>query len=276
MQEPTTQTFPQTSDKPAYPERQDVCDVHGPFTSKNYSANAKAMLSFTIPECWSKCPACLEQAATEKADKEARAAAREKQGKIAQLVNGCCIPPRFADRSIANYTTSRPGQVKAAAVARRFVDNWAECKKAGRSMVFTGGPGTGKTHLACAIAREIAELHMAAPLFITVSAMLRHVKSTYRKDANQTETGAISDFTDGPDLLIVDEIGVQVGSDHEKLLLFEILNERYQCLRPTILISNLNITELEAYLGQRIMDRYRECGAVIAFDWESHRGIPVL
>ena len=75
-----------------------------------------------------------------------------------------------------------------------------------------------------------------------------------------------------PDLLILDEIGVQIGSEHEKLLLFDVLNGRYQQCRPTILISNLSGSDLEAYLGQRVMDRYRECGAVLAFDWNSYRG----
>jgi DNA replication protein DnaC len=37
-------------------------------------------------------------------------------------------------------------------------------------------------------------------------------------------------------------------------------------------VSNLNATELEHYLGERIVDRFREMGAVLAFDWESHRG----
>lgn len=55
--------------------------------------------------------------------------------------------------------------------------------------------------------------------------------------------------------------------------MFEILNGRYQELRPTILISNLNTDALESLLGQRIMDRYRECGSVLAFDWQSHRGL---
>ncbi|EIG27035.1 hypothetical protein HMPREF1054_2009, partial [Haemophilus paraphrohaemolyticus HK411] len=50
------------------------------------------------------------------------------------------------------------------------------------------------------------------------------------------------------------------------------INERYEAMKPTILISNLSQQELGAYVGERIVDRMREGGgAMIAFDWESYR-----
>lgn len=273
MQEPMKQAFPPNSAE--VPEMIIDCDRHGPYKARDYMAQLTALTG--IPgmkrePSWSKCPTCAEEVQAERAEKERIAASMERQHKVASLVKNTCIPPRFASRGFAEYAAKSPGQNMALTVAKKFVANWADCQKSGRSLIFTGGPGTGKTHLACAIARGVAEQHLAAPLFMTVSSALRHIKSTYRKDSERTETQALGDLVDDPDLLIIDEIGVQVGSDHEKLLLFEILNERYQYLRPTILISNLNLTELESYLGQRIMDRYRECGAVIAFDWDSHRG----
>jgi DNA replication protein DnaC len=115
------------------------------------------------------------------------------------------------------------------------------------------------------------EGQLASVAFGTVASLLRHIKATYAKDSQRTEQDAIDDLL-RPDLLILDEVGVQVGSEHEKLLMFEVLNGRYQELRPTVLISNLDVAELEAFLGHRVMDRYRECGSVLAFDWQSHRG----
>ncbi len=76
-----------------------------------------------------------------------------------------------------------------------------------------------------------------------------------------------------PDLLILDEVGVQFGSDTEKLILFDVLNERYERRRPTILMTNLTLEEVADFLGDRIIDRLREDGGeFIPFDWESHRG----
>ena len=65
---------------------------------------------------------------------------------------------------------------------------------------------------------------------------------------------------------------MQFGSDTEKLILFDVLNERYEKRRPTLLLSNLVVDDVQAYLGERIFDRLREDGGeAVAFDWESHR-----
>ena len=66
-----------------------------------------------------------------------------------------------------------------------------------------------------------------------------------------------------------------VGSEFERNMLFDILNERYEKRRPTLLLSNLNIDEVKAYLGERVFDRLREDGGeVVVFDWQSWRSRP--
>ena len=75
------------------------------------------------------------------------------------------------------------------------------------------------------------------------------------------------------DLLVIDEVGVQFGTDTEKMILFEILNERYENLKPTILISNLSIESLKKFTGDRVIDRMKENkGKVLIFNWNSARG----
>lgn len=65
---------------------------------------------------------------------------------------------------------------------------------------------------------------------------------------------------------------MQFGSETEKLILFEILNGRYEHVLPTILISNLTETELIQYIGTRCHDRLQEGGgASLSFLWESYR-----
>jgi len=87
-----------------------------------------------------------------------------------------------------------------------------------------------------------------------------------------SEDEAIAFFV-APDLLVLDEIGVQYGSETEKNILFEIVNERYEAMKPTILISNLAMTTLTEYAGERVIDRMKENGGkCIVFDWKSRRG----
>lgn len=99
------------------------------------------------------------------------------------------------------------------------------------------------------------------------------MKETWR-NSEASESEVLKNLIE-PDLLILDEVGVQFGSDTEKLILFEIINGRYENRRATILISNLAMDGLKAYLGDRIIDRLREGGGrQVVFDWDSFRKRP--
>jgi DNA replication protein DnaC len=243
-----------------------LCPTHG-----QYEATVMGLGIDGIKPILSRCPTCKREHHAAFEERQKREAEREMANLIAQRTAESLIPRRFADRRFSNYIADELGQKRALNVCRRYVDSWAEQRPKGTSLIFTGGPGTGKTHLACAIASELIEMHQTRVLFVSVTEALRRIKETYRKDSEESERVAIDSLLT-PTLLILDEIGVQIGSDHEKLLLFEVLNGRYNDLQPTILLSNLSAADLEGYLGQRVMDRYRECGAVIAFDWASRRG----
>lgn len=248
------QLEPRTTEVPA------SCEAHGDYTAKLFD------LGFGSKPLQTGCPACGREARAKEQAREADRRAMHERVTIAKLFSGSGIPERFQDRRLSTYRATSPAQQRALDIAQRYVDT----EEAGASLVFCGKPGTGKTHLACGIAAALMERGMSA-MFRTVLAAVRHIKDTYRRDSARSESDAIDDLL-RPDLLILDEIGVQTGSEHEKMLLFEVINERYQRKRSTVLISNLNRDELTAYLGERIMDRFREGGGIVAFDWASYRG----
>lgn len=239
-----------------------ICPHHGEYMA--------AVFNILGSVTRSNCPKCLERNAAEREARVREEAARKKRELVASLFRRSAIPARFEDRTLANYHAQNDGQRRALKMASRYVETFDDPNSAGGSLVFCGKPGTGKTHLACAIGHALIDGQHAV-LFSSVLAAVRHIKETYRKDSTRTESDAIGDLVE-PDLLILDEIGVQIGSEHEKMLVFEIINERYQQCRSTVLISNLNQDELTSYLGERVMDRFREAGGVIAFDWTSYRG----
>ena len=75
------------------------------------------------------------------------------------------------------------------------------------------------------------------------------------------------------DLLLIDELGAQGGTEFERQSLHQIIDTRYRNMRPTIVTSNLPSGKLSAYIGDRALDRLRENGGqAITFDWESSRG----
>ena len=125
--------------------------------------------------------------------------------------------------------------------------------------------------MACSIAYEVAE-KAGFPVFISVSEMMREIKSAFNKDSEKTEQELIDHFA-SVGLLILDELGMDYGTDFNKALLFEVLNRRYEAMLPNILISNLDPAALREYLGERLFDRMRDNGGkMLAFVWESHRG----
>jgi len=215
------------------------------------------------------CPQCLaEGIAQQTAARRAQDAQRMRSKKLREIQSVAGIPARFASKSIADYRATTEGQRLAATICRRYAETWPEQYRKGGSLVLTGLPGTGKTHLACAIANQIMPEHMATVSFGAVSTIIRSVRSTY--GGKGSETQALNQLLQ-PDLLIMDEIGAEGGSEHDTKLLFEIINKRYENLRPMVVISNLNTDDLQKYLGHRVMDRFKECGIVLAFDWASYR-----
>jgi DNA replication protein DnaC len=75
------------------------------------------------------------------------------------------------------------------------------------------------------------------------------------------------------DLLIIDEIGVQFGTDTERMIIYDILDQRYEAMLPVILTTNvMDLKSLETYLGDKIIDRlYEGDSRIYRFDWHSYR-----
>ena len=179
------------------------------------------------------------------------------------------IPKRFIKKTLDNYQATKKEQQTILRICRRFSDNFDEAKENGTSLVFCGRPGTGKTHLAYAIIERLRDKYVTA-IIKTASDMTSQVKDAYKSDDTTTQQ-VVKEFSFF-DLLIIDEVGIQTSSEAEKRIFFDIINKRYENMLPTILISNLELQELTAFVGERVMDRMKENGGVIfAFDWDSHR-----
>lgn len=213
----------------------------------------------------------LERQATAQRDEREK---RERFGRLVQdRLGRSGIPYRFMSRSFDNYTPQNGNDHVRLTEAQAYAEGFPERKAAGQSIIMCGLTGTGKTHLACAIAKRIIEHHGQPAVYITAAQAFRTIKDTYRRDSERSEQQALDFFT-APSLLILDEIGVQYGSDTELNILFDIINARYERMLPTILISNLALDALERYVGARVIDRMKEGGGVLmVFDGASARGV---
>lgn len=257
------------TDQPRYESAH--CDTHGEY-QRLVLDGAMPGWDGTVHEfaVRGSCPKCkqsrvnAEREAADALEKASRVLARDR------MLKASGVPARFASATFDGYRVASREQQIAVGTCRKFATDFPRFRESGRSIVMSGLPGTGKTHLGCAIVTTVIEQHGMTARYATVSDMLRRIKETYNRDSIARESDVIADFV-GVDLLVLDEIGVQNGTEHEKTLMFEVLDGRYRQLGPTILISNLTAQQLEDFVGQRVMDRYHECGTVLAFDWPSHR-----
>ena len=124
------------------------------------------------------------------------------------------------------------------------------------------------TMLAGAILQAIMPAHVG--MYTTAGNVIRMVRSTWRRDSDRSE-GEVLSIYGGVPLLVVDEIGVQYGTDGEQNILFEVLDRRYRDMLPTILLANQSKDGLKQFLGERAYDRLTETGRIVAFEWESYR-----
>lgn len=254
--------------------RKEECKEHGTFEAKNY-----------LGKFWSKCQKCSKEEEKKQEDEDIAQAQRNRLANWVKKVGCSGIPERFHKKTFDNFYAETNGQKAALDFAIDYAKNFSQNLKLGRCALFVGSPGTGKTHLAAAIGLRAMGAENRIVLFVTVMRAIRRVKDTWRKAGGETESEAIESLA-APDLLIIDEIGEQYGSETEKLILFDIINERYEKMKPTIFTSNLPMEDffkkngdtqkhpgVKSFLGERIIDRIRENdGKIVFFDGESHRG----
>lgn len=238
-----------------------TCEKHGQYT---------AMLTKHSPEP-SGCPVCAaeRQAEQDRIDRQAEAA-RNAAARLERKLGATLIPKRFQARTFDGYKAETPKQIRALTVCREYAEGFQSNYDAGRCLLLLGKPGTGKTHLASAIAAHISRTTSHAAVYRTVSGILQFVKGSYG-ESDYTEAEAFAGLIE-PGLLIIDEIGATKPTEFEQAVLFQVINGRYEEQKPTIVVSNLMPTELPAVIGERCVDRLREGGGIaLVFDWPSMR-----
>lgn len=239
-----------TFDPPETEEKYfEVCRTHGPWLRSLFDQQKKQWLA-VLPI---GCPYCRRDA------------------QLRQLVERTAIPPRFAHCTFETFAVELPEQKTALSACREYAADFQKLYSRGVCMVLRGNVGTGKNHLACAIARQVSEQGYSS-LLVTVSEILQRIRSTWGRNLPENDGEIIDRFAD-VNLLILDEVGRQYGTDAEKLDLFKVIDARYRAMRPTMVISNLSPVKICDYLGEAAYDRLRENdGRLVNFDWMSHRG----
>ncbi|MEK7681832.1 MAG: ATP-binding protein, partial [Chloroflexota bacterium] len=119
-------------------------------------------------------------------------------------------------------------------------------------LVFTGGHGCGKTHLAAAIANFRSRLGEATPI-IPVPDLLDHLRRTFDPSSRINYDDLFDQVRSMP-LLVLDDFGEHASTAWAQEKLYQIINYRYNARLPTVVTTSSKPEELESRIASRMLD----------------------
>lgn len=177
---------------------------------------------------------------------------------------------RFSTRTFGNFDPSQNG--RAYEICKRYVEKKIyDTEKCG--LILCGNYGTGKTHLAASIANYAVENGIPT-LFDTYGGHLEKLKAEF----NQSEAPKYLDLMRNVDMLILDDVGKEKQTEWSQSIMFDIINHRYENMKPIIITSNFSNIELERYFGEACYSRLVETCYVVVTQGDDYRqvGSPLM
>ena len=120
-------------------------------------------------------------------------------------------------------------------------------------LAFTGPHGSGKTHLAAAIANRCIERGDVV-FFVYVPDLLDHLRATFGPTSEISYSDLFEQVRNTP-LLILDGVGGVSSTPWAQEKVQQIVNHRYNAQLPTVVTTAIDIDELDHFLGSRLKDR---------------------
>ncbi len=143
----------------------------------------------------------------------------------------------------------------ASAACRRYAERFDSMLESGCGLLIYGQVGCGKTYLAAAIANALLEEGRYV-LMDTLPGLTARLGANFGAEREHW-LGKIA----RAHLLILDDFGVERGTDYAMEQAYEVVNARYRAARPLIVTTNLSLSQLmqeQDLARRRLCDRVRE------------------
>jgi DNA replication protein DnaC len=155
------------------------------------------------------------------------------------LLAAARIPKRYEHCELSNFDTDFPGAhpslSEAAFVAASFAK---KCDPRGdKGLLIIGTIGTGKTHLAVGIIKDLILNRGISSLFYDYRELLKEIQNSYNSTVQTTELDVLRPVFE-TDVLVLDELGAVKPTEWVWDTVSLILNTRYNDNRTTIITTN--------------------------------------
>jgi DNA replication protein DnaC len=165
------------------------------------------------------------------------------------LLAGARIPKRYEHCELCNFEFdgTHRGLAPARMAACKFVE---EYPLDNTGLLFIGGIGVGKTHLAVGIIKELIQSKGVACLFFDYRELLKQIQNSYNDSVKATELDVLRPVFDC-EVLALDELGAVKPTEWVWDTVSLILNTRYNDNRTTIITTNFEDRPPAAVGGAR-------------------------
>lgn len=138
-----------------------------------------------------------------------------------------------------------------------------------KNLLIFGETGIGKSHLSISILKVVMDKEYSG-LFISLPLLLTLIKNTYSKydDSGLTAVEILNKMKE-IDLLVIDDMGAEAGSNHDIQKIFELLDSRLG--KPTIFTTNLKHDQFTEVFGKRNTSRILKDTFILKLDGIDYR-----
>ena len=191
---------------------------------------------------------------------------QRKQKYLNRIFNQSNVNASLRDATVNSYQPQNEHQVKAKNTAIEYVKTFSLDKP--KSLILQGSYGTGKSHLAYAIAKAVKQQGYSVA-FMHIPMLMERIKATYNRNATET-TDELVQLLSSIDLLVLDDVGVE-NTEHTLNKLFSIVDNRVG--KNNIFTTNFSDKELNQNMNwQRINSRMKQNARTVRVLGDDFRG----
>lgn len=176
----------------------------------------------------------------------------------------------FSEKAMREWNFNKNGgKSKNTKTARFYIKHWEEVKRDNIGLLFWGAVGKGKSFLDRCIANALLEQEI--PVRMTNFAEVLNDLSS-----NFSEKNEYIKFLCRFPLLILDDFGMERGTEYGLEQIYAVIDSRYRSGKPLIVTSNLTLNELnnpQDTAHARIYDWLKERCVQVKFSGESRRRV---